>query len=275
MLSCDTNPRFLLFLLALSSCTLGPVTPTQQLARLEELKPDGFGRKTAGFYFELITNVQYADPVVQIADEIYRGVMADTKMSESERVFSLYPVYFYADRQEYLKKSQMPEWSDAVFRQGMILTYKHDDPLRTKEVLAHEITHLIFWEFFGVPGMDLLWLNEGLAMHEDSKFNKNKSLTHLGLLAQRLKTNYIPLAKLTAVKSAREHKPDEAKAFYIESWFLVKYLLEAGGNVGFYEMLKALKNGCGLNQAIAAGFPGKWRSLAELEASFKNEFQIK
>lgn len=261
----------MLVLLALSSCTLGPVTATQQLARLEELNPDGFGRKVGGFYFELITNVEYADPVVQMADEIYRGVMADTKLSDSERVFSLYPLYFYADRQEYLKKSQMPEWSDAVFRQGMILTYKHDDPLRTKEVLAHEITHLIFWEFFGVPRMDLLWLNEGLAMHEDSKFNKDKSPAHLSLLAQKLKTNYIPLAKLTSVRSAREHKPDEAKTFYIESWLLVKYLLEVGGNVGFYEMLKALKNGRDLNQALAAGFPGKWSNLAQLEDSFKNE----
>lgn len=261
-------------LVALLACTLGPVTPTRLAMRLEELNPDGFARKTAGFYFELITNVEYADPVLQAADEIYRGVLADTKLSDSARVFSLYPLYFYATRQEYLKKSQMPEWSDAVFRQGMILTYKHDDPLRTKEVLAHEITHLIFWEFFGVPRMDLLWLNEGLAMHEDSKFNKNNSQAHLGLLAQKLKLNYIPLVKLTAVKSAREHKPDEAKAFYIESWLLVKFLLEKGGNVGFFEMLKALKEGRSLVQSIALGFPGKWDNLEALETAFKNELQL-
>jgi len=236
--------------------------------------PDGSVRKITGLYFEVITNAKTPEMIGSLADELYRGVLSDTKLSNTTRTYSLYPLYFYVTREEYLQKTGMPQWSDGVFRQGVIASWENPNYLRAKEVLAHEITHLIFWEFFGESRMDLLWLNEGLAMYEDSKVQGPMPPGLFAFHQQELKTGYIAFSKLMQTHSAFDHKPDEVETFYIESWFLVKYLLEQGGGVGFYEMLRAFKEHKSLEEAVALAYPSKWRNLSELEGAFKKECQI-
>lgn len=232
------------------------------------LAPSGLAQEYDGLYFKAIANTAQAQNIVALADDIYQGIVADIKLARDQRPFTLYPLYVYSTKQEYLAKSGMPAWSEGAFRQGRIQTYQHEG---LAPVLAHEIAHLIYWEFFGVQGRHL-WLNEGLAMYEEIRLGGVNFEAGINAGKSLLRQHYVPLKELTATQSALSHKDKEAQIFYVESSFLVHYLLTRGGNVGFYEMLRALKQGKTLNEAIGVGFPGRWRNLIELEQAFKLEY---
>lgn len=228
-------------------------------------------REIDGLYFKVIGPPEAAQAVVRLADDIYQRILADTKLTDAVRPYSLYPIYLYRTGAEYFQKSGMPEWSGAMFSRGSILTF---DQEQLAEVLAHEIAHLVFFEFFGGHRDDLLWLNEGLAMLEESRAKPDGGQNAYKNALPFLKGYYLPLAKLTTARTALDHKEKEARIFYVESWLLVNFLMEQGGRVGFYEFLKNLKAKKTLDQAVALGFPGKWASIAELETSFRAQYSV-
>ncbi|MBI4062825.1 MAG: hypothetical protein HY401_00810 [Elusimicrobia bacterium] len=265
---------FLTFVTLLPHCSFGPISKTSSrvIPKNTNLTPAPPAREIDGLYFKIISNAQTAAEVSKIADMIYRGILADIKLTESFRPYSLMPLYLYQTREEYLQKSGMPEWSGAVFMGNAIVCYEYRGLPQT---LAHEISHLIFQEFFAGYRTDLLWLNEGLAMHEEYRARGDAVIREaISASFPILKSSFWPLKDLTQIESALDHREKEARIFYIESWLLVRFLLEKGGRVGFYEMLKALKMKRPLNAAIALGFPGKWNNLQELETSFKTEYSI-
>ena len=245
------------------------VNNVNDIPRDTALRPSGAASEWNGLYFKTISNSPVSAQVGQIADHLYQKILADAKLTQVMQRAGQTQLYLYQSRAEYLEKSKMPAWSDGVFTPRGIIIYLHP---KVPETLAHEITHLIFWEFFGEARAELLWLNEGLAMHEEAQARPERTADAYKSALPVLKGHYLPLAKLTGIASAIKHKNREAHIFYVESWLLVRFLLERGGNVGFYEFLKALKEHAPLDEAIRRAFPGKWNNLDELEMSFRNEY---
>lgn len=261
-----------LALFTFPACTLGPVTQNKTaIPEPEALKPTGAALASEGLYFRVLSNSAQAANAGELADRIYQEILSDVKLTESVRPYSLYPLYLYSTREEYLRKTGMPEWSGGVFDRGSIFLYNHEEAVR---VLAHEISHLIFWEFFNGPRSDLLWINEGLAMHEEYKTSAQLESQMLTQAGPALASSYLPLAELISMRTALNHKEKEAQTFYLESWLLVRYLLTQGGSVGFYELLRNLKDGQPFNRALAYAFPAKWPTVDALEAAFRSEHRL-
>ncbi|MBI4668687.1 MAG: hypothetical protein HY747_05810 [Elusimicrobia bacterium] len=259
-------------ILIFSGCSFGPIAGNREIPRQSpQYRPDGPVREIDGLYFKVISNSESAERISQIADQIYQGILRDVKLTESSRPYSLTPLFLYGTAREYLETTKMPQWSGAVFMNNAIFAFTAPN---LPETLAHEISHLIFQEFFAGSHDDLLWLNEGLAMYEESRAKADKGEENYKSAIPLLKGNYLKLIELTSTKTAMNHKEREAGIFYIESWLLVKFLIEQGGRVGFYEFLKSLRAGANLDAAVAAGYPGKWGGLAELETSFKAEYAV-
>lgn len=259
-------------LACLMGCTIGkPVANTRTLHEPPNLNPDSPSTSQDGLYFRILSNASQTEAVRSTADGIYQDILADIKLTDSIRPYSLYPLYLYATKNEYLAKSHMPEWSGGVFNAGRIMIYLHP---QAPKVLAHEISHLIFWEFFGQSRQNLLWLNEGLAMHEEYRARSEQLPAALQEAQVTLKAYYMPLKILLDTATALEHKEKEAQIFYVESWLLVRFLIERGGRVGFYELLKNLKAGKPFPQALALAFPFQWPDMAALESSFQTEYAI-
>mgnify|MGYP001578231637 FL=1 len=259
-------------LLSASSCSFGPVHDNASKQEFStELAPQGRWRKHEGLYFRVISDASQAEAVGRAAGNIYHAIVTNIKLPRMAKPMSLYPLYFYSTRQEYLEKSRMPEWSAGVFREGRIMLYSHRE---APEVLAHEIAHLIYWEFFGPGNTGNLWLNEGLAMYEERKLGGEPFEQSVRDAQGIVKNGYLPLIQLVNTNTALNHQQKDAGIFYAQSWLLVYYLLEHGGNVGFYEMMKALREGYPVDKALAIGFPAKWRDLDKLEESFKIKFNL-
>lgn len=196
-----------------------------------------------------------AQAASQTAEDLYRKVMEDTGLY-SFMPRELYPLVLYGSREEYLRKTRLPEWSGGA-SVGRAL-YMHEGP-GLRPVLAHEMTHLVFGEFMGRHEAALRWVNEGLAVYEEQEAS--------GEWRGRPQTRPIPFREMVNLAPLGE------KDILVNDWYrqvgsVVRFMVERGGRVGFGEFLKTLKDGRALDDAVRQGFPGVWTDMAALETAW-------
>ena len=77
-----------------------------------------------------------------------------------------------------------------------------------------------------------------------------------------------------AIQALRSYEPGgpETRAWYGQAASVVRYMVEVGGRGGVERFLKASRDGAGLDQALAAGFP---TLCADLEGLEKHWLQMK
>lgn len=196
-----------------------------------------------------------AQAASELSEALYRKVMEDTALY-SFMPRELYPLVLYATREEYLRKTGLPQWSAGVSA-GRAL-YMHEGP-GLRPILAHEMTHLIFGEYMGRHDPSLRWVNEGLAVYEEQEAS--------GEWRGRPTSRPIPFREMVNLAPLGE-KDALVNDWYGQVGSVVRFMIERGGHVGFGEFLKALKEGRSVDDAVRQGFPGHWTSLAALETSW-------
>ncbi|MDE2313153.1 MAG: hypothetical protein KGL04_03135 [Elusimicrobia bacterium] len=214
---------------------------------------------------------QAANQISQAAETDYNNVMMDTNLYSFMPQSGLYQVYVYADQAEYIKKTGQPEWSGGVAYGNAIYTYMGP---QLYPILAHEMTHVIFYDYMRYPGGDInpqhRWVNEGLAVYEEEKAaSGGQGIVDLfPSVRPDMIQNPIPMDQMISLAPATE-QAHTVSVWYCEAESLVQFMIEHGGRMGFSQFLAALKKGETLDQAVASGFPGTWSGLAPLYVAWK------
>lgn len=207
--------------------------------------------------------------VSSIAEASYTRIMTDTGLN-SFLPRGLYQIVVYGTQDEYRKKTGQPEWSGGVAVGNAIYTYLSP---RLDAVLSHEVTHLIWFEYMGHLNPDFRWVNEGLAVYQENKALGSRGQGDLfSVLRGSLRSQPIPLDQMIHLVPATE-RAYEVSLWYAQGESMVRFMVERGGRIGFSQFLAALRYDKNLDQAVAEGFPGSWRTLEELERDWKRSLQ--
>lgn len=184
-------------------------------------------------------------------------------------------IHIYRDRDSYLKGSGRPAWSGASsshYPKKMIFTYR-DSPTLLEGDLPHEITHLVFRDYMGLTNPNLpLWLEEGLAIwNEEGKrvVQFNEILENFSSLK-----NTIPLTQLAIAISGDPHdgrQPSNQTValYYVESYSVVKYLLEIQGRPRFADFLRSIRSRDTLQDALGKNYGHAFQDLVTLEVKWR------
>ena len=203
------------------------------------------------------------------AEAAYTRIMTDTGLN-SFMPRGLYQVVVYGTQDEFRKKTGQPDWSGGVAVGNAIYTYLSP---RLESVLSHEITHLIWYEYMGHSNPDYRWVNEGLAVFQE---NKAQGGVGKGALFSALRGNLrslpIPMDQMIHLVPATERAYD-VSLWYAQAESMTRFMIERGGRIGYSQFLGALRYDKTLDQAVAEGFPGSWRTLEELNTDWKRSMQ--
>lgn len=205
----------------------------------------------------------YAD----LSEELYTRIMTDTGLY-SFRPRELYRIVIYGTQDEYRKKTGQPDWSGGVAVGNAIYTYASP---RLEGVLAHEMTHLIWYEYMGVArgNQEHRWVNEGLAVYQEAKSMGSKGQTDIfATLRGNLRATPLTMESMLRLVPATE-RAYEVSLWYAQAESMTRFMVERGGRIGYSQFLGALKDGKGFDEAVLTGFPGQWRTLADLETAWK------
>ena len=207
--------------------------------------------------------------VSSTAEASYTRIMIDSGLN-SFMPRGLYQIVVYGTQDEYRKKTGQPEWSGGVAVGNAIYTYHSQ---RLDAVLSHEVTHLIWFEYMGHLNPDFRWVNEGLAVYQENKALGTRGQGALfSSLRGNLRSQPIPMDQMIHLVPATERAYD-VSLWYAQAESMVRFMIERGGRIGFSQFLGALRYDKNLDQAVAEGFPGSWRTLEELERDWKRSLQ--
>ena len=214
-----------------------------------------------------------ADVARQISDQAevyYQRIMVDTNLF-SFMPSGLYQIVVYGSQDEYRRKTNQPAWSGGVSYGNSIYSFVGG---QLNQTIAHEMTHLIFFEFMGRSDTNQRWVNEGLAVYEEAKAAgaANAPADLFYAIRSTLRVQPLTLDQMIHLVPASE-KERTVSLWYAESESLVQFMIERGGRLGFSQFLQGLKDGKNFDEAIGSGFVGVWRNLGDLYQTWQTSIQ--
>ena len=211
------------------------------------------------------------DAARQAADQAeasYNRIMIDTNLF-SFQPRQLYQIVVYADAREYRHKTGQPEWSGGCSIGNAIYTFTGPQLAQT---VAHEMAHLIWFEFMGRINLDHRWVNEGLAVYEELKAAGAQRQDPFAYQRGTLRATPLTIDQLVHLVPATEREKSVA-LWYAQSHDMVRFFIERGGRMGFSQFLTCLRDGRSFDDAVSSSFIGQWRTLDDSYQAWQRSLQ--
>jgi hypothetical protein len=225
--------------------------------------------ETANFIYHYLHD-SAAKPVATEAEFYYHAIAAELEKDTThwERKCHIFIFDDENDWHRFQSVGGLEPWTGGIHSQGELFIPRTPGKFKGN-ALAHEVTHLVVYRFFGagVP----LWLNEGLAEYTATRwyasFWRARGYMARPKSAAIAPENYLPLAKLTSFVGYPSTDA-EVIAFYSESERLVRFL-SAVDKHSFSRFLEDMGKGARFESAFDKAFGNKYLNSEALEKEFK------
>ncbi len=216
----------------------------------------------------------FANQIKKASEKYYKEIAREIGFSRHSNFWTWdnrCHIYLFPNKETYIQSTKQPEWSAgaADYTNRSIYSYKGSKSFLTA-LLPHELTHLIFRDFVGFTGQIPLWLDEGLAQYEE----KEKLLDLRKQVKEVVEAEkQIPLIQLMQLDVRGSKDTALVALFYAQSSMLVGYLIEEFGPDKFTHFCRQLRDEKGVEEALTFAYPGKFRTIEELEEAWVDYVQ--
>ncbi len=227
-------------------------------------EPEGW-LKFDGDHFQVICqssdDEDMAHDILNHAEDYYNDIADDIGYSRYQDFWTWnnrVKIILFHDQQSYVQQTGQPPWSQGfasiyseLFKSRIIVSYK-DQSNFLEVILPHEITHLILHDFIGFDRPIPRFFDEGVAQLEQ----KDDSLNHMDVMVQLITGGQIiPLQDLLSY-DLMAHKNDahSVSIFYVESLYIVDFLVKTYGKDAFKELCRNLRDGKSFEEALKSSY---------------------
>lgn len=227
------------------------------------LDPGYKNQETAHFALSAYTS-SGAALYASLCEENYSRIMQDLGLYSFVPARP-YNVVIYKDAAEYHTKTGQPDWSGGATYGNALLIFEGDG---LKATIGHEMTHLVFNEFMGLSqAAQLRWLNEGVAVYEETRSNPASSAFYTGRMADTVASNPIPFSQMVNLPPQDEANRGVDR-WYAQVGSVAGFMIRQGGSFNFSLFLGKLRDGSAMDKAIESTYPGLWTKLADVEKAW-------
>ncbi|HTE83612.1 MAG TPA: peptidase MA family metallohydrolase, partial [Dehalococcoidia bacterium] len=203
------------------------------------------------------------------------GATAISKASDLQQTQLDFPVklFAYASSDDFLPAAQKESKAtdpgllgQAQTPDTVILVAESLRTAETQDTVRHELTHLVTGAAVrgGFENLLPLWLNEGISVNAQA----NPGDYAAALQSAIRNDSVVPIQVLESSRGV------DVGLFYGESYGLVKYLIDTGGQPKFAQLLGAIKTGKSTDQSLQSaygfdrtGLYNAWRDSVHLSGS--------
>jgi len=225
------------------------------------------------FYFHC-QDEKLMRPLVDQAEAVRSEIMEDLGIDFEERT-KVYLAPSSREFQEIQPKGDVPCWAVGVAYPSLnLIIIKSPRSAKRghfdlKKVFKHEFSHIALGRGFRGRERVPRWLDEGLAMYESREWDLSRIST---MTRAVLTDSLIPLSEITRYFP---QETDRAELAYIESFYLISFLISRYGKEDFHRFIKEYSGGKGLEEVLMGVYgirreelERKWRNYLKLRFSW-------
>jgi hypothetical protein len=218
-----------------------------------------------------------AHGVLDHAENYYNDIADDIGYSRYHNFWTWndrVKIILFPDQESYVRQTRQPPWSrgfatiySELFKSRIIVSYK-GQPNFIEVILPHEITHLILHDFIGFDRPVPRFFDEGIAQLEQ----KDDSLSHMDIMAKLITGGRIIPLKDLLVYDLFAHKNDAGSVsiFYVESLYIVDFLIKTYGKDAFKEICRHLRDGENFEEALKEAYYPTIDSMQTLQEKWSD-----
>ncbi|MCX7824925.1 MAG: hypothetical protein N2689_05145 [Verrucomicrobiae bacterium] len=215
-----------------------------------------------GFHFH---DAGDAQKVVRLAEYFYEQIKSDLGVTQ-DRFIRKNHVFIFADEaawKKFLGDGRFDGWATGFAVRSELFLFNPPGRGFVTYLLAHEMTHCIFYRF--VPRPIPLWLNEGFADFEAMRvIARSKGLDERRVVGWG-KVDY-PLKELVR---ATKYPKDKKGQFYAASERLVRFLITQHDRSKFLPLVNMLADGAKFEDAVLFIHHDKYKTFAAFEEAHR------
>jgi hypothetical protein len=208
-------------------------------------------------------------------EKIHNRLRMDLSMFSPWMAKERLSLYLYKSRETYLAgEFEPPAWSNglAFASRKLVVVHGQKEHKKLMEVISHETTHLLFEGYWAEAGKrPPTWLNEGLAMMEESALQSDPARTDwYQSMAYWPRESIIPLREFMDISPTKDLQSGSDKrvaAWYVEAYSLVYYLYRQHSRLQFKNFCAQLRIGRGVEESFWTVY--RYRSLNDLERGWR------
>ena len=202
-----------------------------------------------------------AQDILNHAEDYYNDIADDIGYSRYQNFWTWddrVKIILFPDQGSYVRGTGQPPWSGGfasmyseLFKSRIIVSFKGQRNF-LEVVLPHEITHLILHDFIGAGRRIPRFFDEGVAQLEQKDAGANR----IDIMARMIiGGKIIPLQDLLAY-NLMAHKNDAVSVsiFYVESLYIVDFLVKTYGKDAFKDLCRHLRDGDSFEQALKSSY---------------------
>lgn len=246
----------------------------------DSFEPPGWS-KVAGDHFVVLYGGQddsdLAHSILNHAEDYYNSIADDIGYSRYQNFWTWnnrVKIILFPSQGTYERATGQPAWSNGfaslhsdLFRSKIIVSFRGQENF-VEAILPHEITHLILHDFIGFDRPFPRFFDEGVAQLEQ----KDDSLSHMDIVAGMIAGGkIIPLQDLLGYDiAAHRSDPASVEIFYVESLYIVDFLIKTYGKDSFKNMCRHLRDGDSFEQALKSSYYPTLDSMQTLQAKWSD-----
>lgn len=207
------------------------------------------------------------------AEYLYRRIADDIGYSRYDGYWTWERragIILFPDQISFARFTGQPAWAvgyasreSKFFHDKTIVTFSGQENF-FDEVLPHELTHLMLWDYFSRSIANVpVWFEEGVAQLEEA--NK-RAIVKDTLKAVVQEGRHIPFRALAKMRLAELDQPVQVGLFYAESLSIIVFLIEKYGQEAFYQLCKELRGGRSFEAALMRVYSGIFQSMDDFES---------
>jgi len=204
---------------------------------------------------------EMAHDILNHAEDYYNDIADDIGYSRYHNFWTWdnrVKIILFHDKDSYVQTTGQPPWSQGfasmyseLFKSKIIVSYR-DQPNFLEVILPHEVTHLILHDFIGFDRPIPRFFDEGVAQLEQ----KDDSLSHMDVMVHLIVGGkIIPLQDLLRYDlMAHKNDAESVSIFYVESLYIVDFLVKTYGKDAFKDLCRHLRDGDDFEQALKSTY---------------------
>lgn len=202
-----------------------------------------------------------AHDILDHAEDYYRNIADDIGYSRYHNFWTWddrVKIILFPDLQTYVQTTGQPPWSNGfaslyseLFKSRIIVSFKGQQNF-LDVILPHEITHLILHDFIGFDRPIPRFFDEGVAQLEQ----KDDNLQHMDVMVKLItQGRIIPLQELLHYDLlSHRNDVDSISIFYVESLYIVDFLIKTYGKDAFKDLCRHLRDGDSFEDALKGSY---------------------